>query len=475
MGFSIGAMSVPKSILIFLLLVAPWGPSAYSQPLELLSVEDCVEIPLKTNRQLAISEAGVRIARAHLAQARSAYWHQISTNAIFARLDDAPVFLFPEETDTYSIGGVLPQPIVTEVTVPEKEIKLLGQNLFTGTANITLPLYLGGLRPGLMRQARAGVEVAHQNTRRTDQDITFQIRRLYFGTVLANKLAQIAQETLDRLSVTLELTENLYQRGSGKVKKTDYLKNKMFVETVRGIQIRLREKADNAQAGLTFYMGLDWETQITLSATEIPVPKMDASLNELIGGSLRFNPDWLSLQAGLDAYDGKIQEAKSETRPRLALIGNLEYINNDYDKGVVAPQNKRSWQVGVGLELPLFNGFRTHHKVKEMKARLSQLEHQEVLLREGLAVQTKVLFQKLVATQRHIQSAQAALDAAQENRKLTELGYQADILETQDVVEAQIAESVVEAQYHTVSYDHFQTRAKIEQVIGTEIERLLNE
>jgi len=129
----------------------------------------------------------------------------------------------------------------------------------------------------------------------------------------------------------------------------------------------------------------------------------------------------------------------------------------------------------VGLELPLFNGFRTHHKVKEMKARLSQLEHQEVLLREGLAVQTKVLFQKLVATQRHIQSAQAALDAAQENRKLTELGYQADILETQDVVEAQIAESVVEAQYHTVSYDHFQTRAKIEQVIGTEIERLLNE
>ena len=328
---------MPKSILIFLLLVAPWGPSAYSQPLELLSVEDCVEIPLKTNRQLAISEAGVRIARAHLAQARSAYWHQISTNAIFARLDDAPVFLFPEETDTYSIGGVLPQPIVTEVTVPEKEIKLLGQNLFTGTANITLPLYLGGLRPGLMRQARAGVEVAHQNTRRTDQDITFQIRRLYFGTVLANKLAQIAQETLDRLSVTLELTENLYQRGSGKVKKTDYLKNKMFVETVRGIQIRLREKADNAQAGLTFYMGLDWETQITLSATEIPVPKMDASLNELIGGSLRFNPDWLSLQAGLDAYDGKIQEAKSETRPRLALIGNLEYINNDYDKGVVAP------------------------------------------------------------------------------------------------------------------------------------------
>ncbi|MFT5365581.1 MAG: outer membrane protein [Candidatus Latescibacterota bacterium] len=466
---------MPKMITISFFCIAFWGSAAFAQPLKSLSLEDCIEIALKKNRQRAVSEAGLNIAKAHLGQARSAYWPQINTNAMFARLDEVPVFVFPEETDTYSIGGVLPQPIVTEVTIPEKEIQLLGQNLFTATANITLPLYIGGLRHGLMQQAHAGMEVARQNTRRTDQEIIYQIRRLYFGAVLANKLAQMAQETLDRLTVTLELTENLYQRGSGKVKKTDYLKNKMFVESVRGFQFRLQEKADNARTGLTFYMGLDWQTEMTLSETEVPIQKTNVSLKQLISGTLRFSPNWLTLQAGLEAYDGKIQEAKSETRPRLALMGNLEYINNNYNKGVVAPQNKRAWQVGLGLELPLFNGFRTHHKVKEMKARLAQLEHQEVLLREGLAIQTKVLFRKLMATQQHIHSAKEALDAAQENRRLTELGYQADILETQDVVEAQISESIIEAQYNIVLYDHYQTRIQIEQVIGTEIERLLNE
>lgn len=438
-----------------------------------LSLNDCIDIAIKNNRQRAVAESGLYIAKAQLGQARSAYWPQISTSALFARLDEPPVFVFPEETDTYSIGGVLPQPIVTEVTIPEKEIKLLETNLFTAVANITIPLYTGGLRRGYMKQARAGVEVAHQNTRRTDQEIAFQIKRLYYGAVLANQLAQIAEETLAQLSVTLELTENLYQRGSGKVKKTDYLKNKMVVESVRGIHIRLQEQAQNARTGLVFYMGLNWQTDIMLAETEIPIQTTDASLEQLVAGSLRFSPNWLTLQAGLDAYDGKIKEAKSETRPKLALIGNLEYINNNYDKGVVPAQNKRSWQIGLGLEFPLFNGFRTHYKVKEMKARLAQLEHQEILLREGLATQTKVQFQKLVATQKRVQAATDALDAAQENRRLTELGYQADILETQDMIESQIAEAIMKAQYHTTAYEHYQTHIQIEKIIGTEIEYLL--
>ncbi len=142
---------MPKMVVVSLCCIVFCGSTAFGQALKSLSVEDCIEIALKNNQQRAISQAGVSIAKAHLGQARSTYWPQINTNALFARLDDAPIFVFPEETDTYSIGGVLPQPITTEVTIPEKEIKLLGQNLFTASANVTLPLYIGGLRHGLMQ------------------------------------------------------------------------------------------------------------------------------------------------------------------------------------------------------------------------------------------------------------------------------------------------------------------------------------
>lgn len=462
-----------KFLLVLCLLFKVAPPTLLAQSYTALSVDDCIEIALQNNPQRAISEAEIQIAKSQLGQARSAYWPQINTSALFARLDEAPLFIFPEETDIYSIGGVFPQPIQTEVTIPEKQIQLLGKNVLQARANITLPLYTSGLRSGLTQQARAGVETAHQKARLTHQEIVHQIRRLYYATVLANKLAQLGQETLERLEVTLELTENLYLNGSGKVMKTDYLKNKIFVESIRGIQIRLQNQAQQARSGLTYHMGLTWNTPITLSETDVPFQTLDATLPDLIQSSLRFNPNYRSVQAGFDAYEGKMKETKSETRPQLALLGNLEYLNNNYDKGIAAPQNKKAWQIGLGLELPLFNGFRTQHKQKEIKAKMAKLEKQELLLRDGLATQIKVLFQKMQAAQQHLQSANTARTAAQENRHLTEMGYQADLLDVQDVIQAQITEALMQAQYEIIRYDHYQTRIEIEKIVGTEIESLI--
>ena len=458
--------------MLSIVFFGPSSPNAQSAP---LTVADCIDMALIKNQQRAIAQADLQMAQARIGQARSAYWPQVTTSALAVRLDDNPLFVFPEETDTYTITDLLPQPIVTNVTIPQKDIKLLDKNLFTASANITLPLYTGGLRSGYMRQARAGLTVAQQEVRRTDQQIIYDVRRLYFATVLATRLSQIAQEALTHLTATLNLSEGLYLRGSGKVKKTDYLQNKIFVESVRGMQTRLQNQAENARAALIFYMGLSHDTHMTLSETDIPIQQTTASLNDLLNSALRFNPDWLSLHAGLEATEGKIQETKSEMRPRLALLGNLEYITNSYEQGIVPPQNKRAWQIGLGLEMPLFNGFRTRHKVQEVKARLTQLEHQKILLHEGLSTQIKILYQTLIATQQHVASAQAALDAAKENYQLTELGYQADLLEVQDLIEAQITEAIIKAQYHTVCYEHYQTHIQIEKLIGTEIERLLHE
>ena len=462
-------------VFIYVFSFTLFGQSNIAAQSAPLTVDDCIEMALSKNKQRAIAQTGLQIAHARIGQARSAYWPQVTTNALAMRLDEDPLFVFPEETDTYTITDLLPQPIVTNVTIPQKNIKLLDKNLFSATANLTLPLYTGGLRSGYMRQAHAGLTVAQQEIRRTDQHIIYEVRRLYYATVLATRLSQIAQETVNRLSATLSLTEGLYLRGSGKVKKTDYLQNKIFVESVRGMQTRLQNQANNAQTALVFYLGLSHDTQVTLSETDIPTQQPTASFNDLLNSALRFNPTWLTLHAGLEATEGKIQESKSEMRPRLALLGNLEYITNTYNQGIVPSQNKRAWQIGLGLEVPLFNGFRTRHKVNEAKAQLTQLEHKKILLHDGLAVQIKVLYQKLLAIQQHIASAQTALEAAQENHQLTELGYQAELLEIQDLIEAQITEAIIEAQYHTVCYDHYQTRIQIEKLIGTEIERLLNE
>ena len=416
---------------------------------------------------------GIEIAEAQYRQALSAYWPRAGALSALTRLDDDPLFIFPEETSVYDISGVLPQTISPTVTVPEKRVKLMDKLHFLGAVNLTVPLYTGGLRGGFVKQAKAGIEAAQQVARRTDLQVIYDIKRVYYGAVLAQALTELAQVTLARLEVTLELTKNLYQKGSGRVKKTDYLQNKVIVESVRAMTAALAGNVRLAKSALTFYMGLNWETQIELSERDIPYVPDEGDLKALVSDAYRFNPDWGRLQAGLDAMAGKVKVARSGHLPKLALLGNLQYIGNEYDAGIVGPEEKKSWRVGIGMELPLFNGFLTQNQVREARARLDQLEEQEILFREGLALQVKAVFLQLIQIQGQEQGFGAARKAAEENHRLTARAHQADLVETQDLIEAQLLEALVKAQHEKVRYDHLEARARLALIVGNELEKRL--
>jgi outer membrane protein len=406
-----------------------------------LSLQECIDIALEKDRRTSVSRAGIEIAEAQYRQARSSYYPDIAVRSALVRMDQDPLFIFPEETSLYSIADVLPTVIEANVTIPDKKVKLLDKLHFTTFADFTLPLYTGGLRRGIVQQASAGIDAAREQARRTDLEIVFDVKRMYYGTVLARDLTRIGQEALDRLEVTLELTESLYQRGSGKVKKTDFLKSKVMVESVRSLVHAVRARSSMAGSALVYRMGLPWETVVHPTESEVPYIPLTTDLEDLVSGTLRFNPDWGRLRAGLKAAEGKIKQSKSGHMPKLALMGHLEYIANKYDKGIVSPDDKRNWRVGIGMELPVFAGFRVRNQVREARARLDRLKHQEVLLREGLAIKVKHYFLKMAGTQNQEVATGEALKAARDNRDLNQRAYQHDLVEIQDVIEAQILEA----------------------------------
>jgi outer membrane protein len=303
--------------------------------------------------------------------------------------------------------------------------------------------------------------------------VVYDVRRMYYGAVLSHELLQISRDALARMEVTLELTENLYTKGSGRVKKTDFLRNKTVVEGLRSAVAQLEANEKLAKAALTNTMGLDWDTPIEVSESQLPFVTYQADLKELVRNAYLFNPDWARIEAGLKAAGAKIDEATSGHFPKVALFGNLTHIENSYDKGIVTPTNKDSWTIGVGLELPLFSGFRTTYEVKEAHARLERLREQKVLLREGIALQVKHLFITMMSAQDQKKASGEAAKAAEENRDLNERAYQEELVETKDVIEAQLIESFMKAQYQKALYDHIEAQAHLDLIVGREVSRLL--
>lgn len=460
-------------------LLAPQTLEESAPPFSKLTLQNCIDLALRNNHASSASRYSIEIAEAQHRQALSAYWPQVGIKATYSILDEDPNFIFPGRDISLPPGMTIPintpyGPIeMSSLPVPEQNVKLMDRQNFVASLNATLPLYTGGKISSIVRQADQGLRAAKEESRRTDLQVTYDTTRYYYGAVLGRQLLQIGRDTLSRMEVTLELTENLYTKGSGRLKKTDYLRSKTVVEWLRSAVSSLEANEKLAKAALTNSMAIPWDTPIEVAAAEIPFTPVRNDLHDLVSDSYRFNPDWARMEAGLIAAAAKISEARSGHLPKVGLFGNLNRIENSYDKGIVTPDNRNSWAVGIGLEIPLFDGLRTTNEVREAKSRLAKLKEQQILLREGLALQVKHLFIQLMKTQDQQASTESAAVSAEENRSLNERAYQEELVETKDVIEAQLMESLMKAQHLKTLYDHLEAQANLDFVVGKEVAALV--
>jgi outer membrane protein TolC len=312
--------------------------------------------------------------------------------------------------------------------------------------------------------------------RRTELELVRDVQRLYYGAVLARRLADIGEKTLIRLETTTELTERLYKAGSGSVTRLDYLRSLVVLESARSIIERLKSNVALSTAALGNTMGLQWDTPLTLAETRIPFVAFDADVDKLVADTYRFNPDWKRLAAGLDAAQALVNKERSAHWPKVALSGRLWRWENDLDgEGFATDENIEGWSVGVGFQMPLFTGFMTTNKILESKARLKKMESKRILLKEGLALQVKHGVIRMGRSQKIRKAALKAAGHAKAHRELAVRAYMNELIPTEAVIESQIVEAFSRARLEMAQYETAMARFDIDFVVGKEVQTLLEE
>lgn len=504
-------------------LVSTFAISGRAETARTLSLAECLQLARANNERAAISEVELQAARAMVKQAMSGYWPTLSASAKATRMDEDPIFTFPASTFVvppmdvnvpsmnirvpamnfavpsmnFTVPGQMIGPIPVppqNITVPGQNLKVPSQNFRTPSSSIrvpgqsfevpeqkikimdrdnlilglnaTLPVFTAGLRPAMIEQARAGVDAAQEMVRRTEADIIYDTRHFYYGAVTARQLVKTAQDTLERMEATLDLTERMFNTGSGTVKKTDFLRNRTVVEILRSAVAEAENKKAAACAALGFAIGEGWENAVEPKDEAVPFRPVVDDIAALIQNAQANSPEVARAEAGLRAARAKVKEARSGHWPKVGLLASANRIENDYDKGAVDDENVNNWLIGVGAELPLFEGFRVKNKVNEAAQLMERGKLYRDLAADGVALQIQLAWQDAVRAAKQEGNARAGLEAARENRELNVRAYQDELVETKDVIEAQLMEAFLEAQYYKVVLDHDTAAARLDQIAG---------
>ncbi len=441
--------------------------SGNSEKILKLNLQQCIELALENNNSRTSFNYSEKIAQSKLKQAKSGHYPSLDLGATFYRMDEDPNYVIPDsriQIPSLDLGTLVLPPMI--FPVPEQNIKLADKQNFQTDINLVLPLFTGGKISSFIEQAQAGLEIAKLESRDNDQQIIFQIKKLFYAALLTIKLQEIAEEAYERFRTTLKFTESAYQNGGSRVTKTDYLKSKTITETVKSFLIQISGERKNAFAALTFTMGLDWKTEVQISEIDFPTYPDTRTLDELVELALNNNPLAAKVQNGIKVYDFKIDEAKSDFYPSVALFGNYRKTFNAYNYGYMTKENKNVWTVGIGLQMNLFNGFRTLAQIEEAEAGRDMLNEQDKLLRKGLTLKVQYLFNQFSTAKEKEAAMNEAKMAAKENCDLIEKAYFNDIMGLDKLIEAQITESIMNAQYSNVCFEIAVLEAELESVLA---------
>jgi outer membrane protein len=461
-----------------------------------LTLQQCLDLAMKNSHRRAAAASSVEIAKAQQGQAASANYPSLNATFSATRMNANPNFVFPASIQgvpasqfitppmtlmlpANSFGPGVP-PVNVPMTipgqtinvpaqmyqVPAQNVELFDKSLLTLTVKAFYPLYTGGLASSRQRQAKAGVEAARQEQRQTDLDVAYDVKRAYWGVVLTHQLVTVGHDALARMEATLEITENVYKNGSGRVKKTDYLRNKAMVETIRSMVAELENQERLAGFGLEAAVEWNGATPIKVADSELRYAPADCQADSAVSQALQFSPQLGRMQAGVAAARAGIGAARSGLLPKAGLFADAHRYGNSYSYGLMTTENKRGWSVGVGFEVPLFDGFRTLHEIREAEASLLKLQQQDVLLHQAVTLDARNSCSQIAKGAAQFKASRDAHQAAVENRDLNVRAYQEDLVETKDVIEAQLMEALLAAQYYRTVYDSLDAQARLEMVTG---------
>ena len=250
--------------------------------------------------------------------------------------------------------------------------------------------------------------------------------------------------------------------------KLDLLRSRLAHTMAAATLAELKAKHQSALSALSFAMGLDWQQEIRLGSDNYPSTLDAVSLGQMIEEALNFNPEIQKMVLAVDVYGAKIDEARSGYYPTLALVGSYNAFNTSIDGGLNTEANRRSWSIGIGLQVNLFEGGRTKHKVSAAKTEQQKIEQQRLLLSEGVATKIKSLFLKIQAAKKQIEITEQSLATSKENRDLTTRAYQTGAVDTQQVIESDLLDAMVQANHFRAMHDKALHLAEVTYLLGKE-------
>ena len=349
---------------------------------EVLSLEQCREMALRYNKEIAASARQTESARYMVKSYKGNFFPNITAGGtgIYSSADghygiaggNLPVFM-PNASGQFLPNGGF-------AYFPGIDLKYKIGLVYMGGVEVEQPLYMGGKITAAYKMSVLGKEMAQMNETLTATTVILNTDKAYAQVVKAREMKKVADKYH---AVLTELHKNVgsaYRHGLKP--QNDVLK----------VQVKLNEselnmrKAENAlrlaTMNLCHFIGKPLIADIQVSG-DYPEVKEDMMMQV---SDITARPEYGILNKQVDMAKQQVKLNRSELLPKVGVKGSYNYIHG-LEVNDETFLYKGGFSVLLNVSVPLFHFGERINKVRAAKAKLEQTRLEQADMNEKMLLE----------------------------------------------------------------------------------------
>lgn len=348
-----------KSAAVFVVLTASVGflcatdtvgslPQAGSRT---LTLQEAVRLSLARSPEVLIAEAQAVRARESVRETRSLNRPQVFTGTGLAYNNGYPLSMEGAAPSIFQVSA-------SQAILSKKNANLIREAEESGKAG------------------RFGAESARN-------DIAAKTAQVYYQLHQSRRVEQYA---LRRAEATLRQQQQVETLlAAGRVRPVDAALARTVALSAGQELLVAQEQVRLAEAELRQLTGLAETVSIQTTEPQIETPVFSQEAEVLYQQALESTPEIGRLEATLRAKEFHVEAEKGERLPKAEIIGQYALFSrtNNYED-FFNRFSRNNFLLGLSLQIPLFDGFRTSSRVAQSKQEVSETRYQLEGLKSGL-------------------------------------------------------------------------------------------
>lgn len=340
------------------------------------------------------------------------------------------------------------------------------RNMYAGAITLTQPLYMGGKIRAYNKITQYAEELARQQHHTGMQEVILSTDQAYWQVIsLVNKkkLAEGYLKLLQKLESDVD-----HMIAEGVATKADGLSVKVKVNEAEMTLTKVEDGLSLSKMLLCQLCGLDLSTNVVLadeSMNDLPILlKENSGINMETAYASR--PELKSLELASLIYKEKVNVTRAEHLPTVALLGNYLVSNPSVYNGF-ENKFKGMWNVGVMVQVPIWNWGEGVYKTKAAKAEAQIAKYQLQDAREKVELQVNQAAFKVTEAKKKLIMASKNLEKANENLRYATLGFEEGVIAPANVLEAHTAWLSAQSEKIDAQIDIKLTEIYLQKSLGT--------